>query len=183
VPFKKLEQLSQKRDARLRRICCRFPGRTGKFFQEFDLVQGDRKMDDPMPIHIHDLLLLAASAWEGNNHAPVALREAGRQILAEGGPKALAETALLALHCQSKMDGSLKRSMGVLRGRNLVAFIASCWNDLPSWKMNHDPALTQLKAAAPQAAQLVRLMRQLRAFATPEPVEGHQVSAHAPARP
>lgn len=139
-------------------------------------------MDDQLPVHIHDLLLLAASAWEGSNHAPVALREAGRQILVEGGPKALAETALLALHCQSKMDGSLKRSMGVLRGRNLVAFIASCWNDLPSWKMNHDPALMQLKAAAPQAAQLVRLMRQLRAFATPESLEDDQVSGYAPAR-
>lgn len=135
-------------------------------------------MDDQLPVHIHDLFLLAASAWEGNNRAPEALREAGRQILVEGGPKALAETAFLALHCQSKMDGSLKRSMGVLRGRNLVAFIASCWNDLPSWKMNHDPALLPLKAAAAEAAQLVRLMRQLRAFAGTEHFDGDQVRSH-----
>ncbi|MDM0047891.1 hypothetical protein [Variovorax sp. J22R115] len=139
-------------------------------------------MDDRMPVHIHDLLLLAASAWEGNHRAPEALREAGRQILVEGGPKALAQTALLALHCQSKMDGSLKRSMGVLRGRNLVAFIASCWNDLPSWKMNHDPALAPLKAAAPEAAQLVRLMRQLQAFARPEHFGGDQVHRFSSAR-
>jgi hypothetical protein len=139
-------------------------------------------MHDQLPVHIHDLLLLAASAWEGNNRAPGALREAGRQILVEGGPKALAETALLALQCQSKMDGSLKRSMGVLRGRNLVAFIASCWNDLPSWKMNHDPALLPLKAAAPEAAQLVRLMRQLQAFTTPGHCEGDEVRSYAPAR-
>ncbi|MGJ7510573.1 hypothetical protein [Variovorax sp. GT1P44] len=140
-------------------------------------------MDDPLPVHIHDLLLLAASAWEGNHRAPGELREAGRQILVEGGPKALAETALLALHCQSKMDGSMKRSMGVLRGRNLVAFMASCWNDLPSWKMNHDPALQPLKAAAPEAAQLVRLMRQLQAFATPDHFDGNPVhSNYASAR-
>ncbi|RZL85532.1 MAG: hypothetical protein EOP82_32600 [Variovorax sp.] len=139
-------------------------------------------MHDQLPVHIHDLLLLSASAWEGNNRAPGALREAGRQILVEGGPKALAETALLALHYQSKMDGSLKRSMGVLRGRNLVAFIASCWNDLPSWKMNHDPALLPLKAAAAEAAQLVRLMRQLQAFAKPEHCEGDEVRSYAPAR-
>ena len=132
-------------------------------------------MDDKLPVHIHDLLLLAASAWEGNHRAPGELREAGRQILVDGGPKALAETALLALHCQSKMDGSLKRSMGVLRGRNLVAFMASCWNDLPSWKMNHDPALQPLKAAAPEAAQLVRLMRQLQAFSTPDRFDGNPV--------
>jgi hypothetical protein len=139
-------------------------------------------MDDQLPAHIHDLLLLAASAWEGNNHAPGALREAGRQILVEGGPRALAETALLALHCQSKMDGSLKRSMGVLRGRNLVAYMASCWNDLPSWKMNHDPALSQLKAAAPEAAQLVRLMRQLQAFATPDHFGRDPVQSYSAAR-
>jgi|UPI000482F3CB hypothetical protein len=139
-------------------------------------------MDDELPVHIHDLLLLAASAWEGNNHAPGALREAGRQILVEGGPKALAETALLALHCQSKMDGSLKRSMGVLRGRNLVAFIASCWNDLPSWKMNHDPALVALKAAAPEAAQLVRLMRQLQAFAAHDHFDRDTLRGYSAAR-
>lgn len=139
-------------------------------------------MDDQLPVHIHDLLLLAASAWEGNHRAPGELREAGRQILVEGGPKALAETALLALHCQSKMDGSLKRSMGVLRGRNLVAYMASCWNDLPSWKMNHDPALMPLKAAAPEAAQLVRLMRQLQAFATPDQFGGNPVRGYSAAR-
>ena len=72
-------------------------------------------MDNQLPVHIHDLLLLAASAWEGNNRAPGALREAGRQILVEGGPKALVEAALLAMHCQTKMEGSLKRSMAKLQ--------------------------------------------------------------------
>jgi len=39
-------------------------------------------MDDQVPVHIHDLLLLAASAWEGNHHAPESVThifQAGRQ--------------------------------------------------------------------------------------------------------
>ncbi|MDM0110052.1 hypothetical protein QTH97_34475 [Variovorax sp. J22R24] len=156
--------------------------RTTQFIRNSTCSKESATMDDQLPIHIHDLLLLAASAWEGNIRAPGELREAGRHILVEGGPKALAETALLAMHCQSRMDGSLKRSMGVLRGRNLVAFIASCWNDLPSWKMNHDPALLPIKAAAPEAAQLVRLMRQLQAFARPEHFDADQVHSYSSAR-
>ena len=122
-------------------------------------------MDDTLPTHIHDLFFHAVAAHNGNFAAVDTIREIGAAIVTHHGPKALGDVAIDLTHWQFRMSEPWRAYFGMKsQDRNLAAFVASCWEMMPAWRQNRDPALAPIRAATREAAAQFRLMRQLVAF-------------------
>lgn len=122
-------------------------------------------MDDNLPSHIHDLFFHAAAAYNGNFAAVDAIRDIGDAIVEHHGAKALGDVAIDLTHWQYRMSEQWQAYFGMkTQGRNLAGFVASCWEMMPAWRQNRDPALLPIRAVTRESAALFRLMRQLVSF-------------------
>lgn len=122
--------------------------------------------DDSLPSHIHDLFFHAVAAHNGNFASVDAIREIGSAIVEHHGAKALGDVAIDLTHWQYRMSEQWKVYFGLKsQDRNLAGFVASCWEMMPAWRQNRDPALLPIRATIREAGALFRLMRQLGGFA------------------
>jgi len=122
-------------------------------------------MDDTLPTHIHDLFFHAAAAHNGDFGAVDTIRDIGDAIVMHHGAKALGDVAIDLSHWQYRMGEQWQAYFGMKSpGRNLAGFVASCWEMMPAWRQNRDPALMPIRATTRDAAAQFRLMRQLVSF-------------------